>query len=144
MSQPPDHPPDLLRVRPPAHALQNPVASALYGKIQIVADFVPAADHPDQLFIDLFRITVEDTDPPNLLYLAQSLQKLRKPLFPIQIHSIERGFLGNQNQLPDALLRQSPGLFKQLLHGNAPVVSPHLWDNAIRTVLITPFRNFQI
>ena len=67
-----------------------------------------------------------------------------QPFPAIQIHAVQRRLLGHQNELLHPLLCQLSRLVDQFLHGYAAVSPPHLGDNAVGTVLVAPFRDFQI
>ena len=101
-------------------------------------------DTADQIIIDLLRITIQDPDPRQVFDLRQSSQQLRQFLFSVEIHTIYRGFLSHQDQLPDAGLCQFPGRLQKTVHGNASIPPPELRDGAIGAFLITAFGYLQI
>ena len=72
------------------------------------------------------------------------MQKSGQLLFTVQIHTVQRGLLCYQDQLPYALVRQLFGFLNETLHGNAAVIAPDLRNNTVGAVFVTAFCNFQI
>ena len=113
----------------------------LDGDIQIVAHLWLGLHCLDQLHGDLLGIAVQDPYPLDAANAAKLMEQLWKRLLPVQVHPVDRGFLGHQDQLLHSGPGQIPGLLNkvQFFHGNAPISPPDLWDHAVRAVFVAPF-----
>ena len=109
-----------------------------------MADFRLCGDHVHQLLRDFLRVAVQYPDPAQPLYGSQRLQQPGQAFFPVEIHAVEGGLLGHENQFPDTALRQPFRLLQQRVHGNAPVVPPDLGYDAVGAALAAALRNLQI
>ena len=113
-------------------------------KIQVVTDLLFFFHRLDQLFVNLFRIAVENPDPAQTADPAELLQKQVQRLFPVQIHAIYRRLLCYENQLLHALCCELLCLLNQPLHRNGTVASAQLRDDTVGAAFIAAFCDLQI
>ena len=109
-----------------------------------MADLRFRRDRLNEFLRDFLRITVEYPDPVDAADCRQSVQQLRQALLSIQINTVQRCLLRDKNQLPDALLRQCLRLRRQLLHGNASVISSDPRNDAVGAALVAALGDFKI
>ena len=109
-----------------------------------MADFFLFLHHLDQFIRDLLGIAVEDSYPPKPADAAQLSDQPVQRLLPVQVLPVECGLLGYKDQLLHSLRGQLFRFPDQPLHGNTPVISPDLWDNAVGTVLVAALSDLQV
>ena len=78
------------------------------------------------------------------LQLINRLQKLKKLTFPIEIHSISRAILSDENKLLDSAYNKVFGLFNDHVYRKRSLFSSNLWNNAERTLIITALSDLEI
>ena len=113
-------------------------------QVEITADLFLRADRLDELRIDLLRIAVENADPVQLFDLTELTKKQVQRLLPVEIETVERRLLRDQNKFGHPVAGKAFRLGDQLFFRNTSVMSADLRDNAVGTVLITPLRDLQV
>ncbi len=67
-------------------------------EIQIMADLRLFLHDSYKVIRNLLRIAVQNADPADPADLTELLQKDVKGFFPVQVFSVQGGFLGHQDQ----------------------------------------------
>ena len=122
-----------LHVRPPdlaPHAAKHRVGDVLERNVDILANLDFLFKHLDQRFAPGLGVGVVHPDPFDPLDPDQLAQELGQPRLSVEVGSVGRGVLRDQEELPRSPLGQPPGLRHHRFQGPAAEIPPERGDDA--------------
>ena len=114
----------LFFIRTPSHPPEYIIGSMLNRHINIMQDLRIPADRLHKFGSDFLGIAIEETDPADPVNLRQSVKQFREHLFAVEIRTVNRCLLGNQDQFTYSLRGELPCCTDHALHGKAPIAAP--------------------
>ena len=110
-----------------------------YGNI-----FLLDAIDPDQFVGDVGRVKVHQPNPGQALDCLQASEEFGQQRPAAQVQAVERGVLGHEHQLPNAVGGQFLGLGRHLVDRLARIRAAHLRNRTETAQTIAPLGDLQV
>ena len=143
-AKPIEQPFGFLAPDPPPHPLQHLVADVLKRNVQVRQYLFARRDDPDQFVGDVGRVKVHQPNPGQALDCFQASEEFGQQWPAVQVQAVERGVLGDQHQLPNAVGGQLLGLGHHLVDRLARIRAAHLRNRTKTAQTIAPLGDLQV
>ena len=135
---------EALAVAGAVHPPQHVAGGVLEGDVHIVEHLFLSRHHGQQRVGDVLRVTIEQTNPLEIVNFTQFGEQLRQAALAVQIAAVDGGILRHQHDLLNPRGHQGASLGHNILHGATAQVAADVGDGAVGAPVVATVRDTQI